>query len=123
MGARTAKLNELRPVTFRYKGEPDGPEQFGLIAEEVAKVYPELVIRDARGEILSVRYDELAPMLLNAMKLQDEKIKEQERRLQIQDVSLRTQAQRIEKLDEQAAEIRELKAAVQAVRAQMALNH
>jgi hypothetical protein len=37
------------------------------VAEEVAKVYPELVVRDAKGTILSVRYDELAPMLLNEM--------------------------------------------------------
>lgn len=41
--------------------------QYGLIAEEVAKIYPELVIRDQNGRVDGVRYDELAPMLLNEM--------------------------------------------------------
>ena len=70
IGDSSDGLYQLHPVTFRYKEpEPDGlkPIQYGLIAEEVAKVYPELVIRDERGEIQGVRYDELAPMLLNEM--------------------------------------------------------
>ena len=46
--------------------------QYGLIAEEVAKVYPELVIRDAAGTIQGVRYDELAPMLLNEVQKQEQ---------------------------------------------------
>jgi hypothetical protein len=65
MGMQSAKLRRLRPVTFHLKSEPDGAMQFGLIAEEVDKIYPELVIRDDAGEIQGVRYDELAPMLLN----------------------------------------------------------
>jgi hypothetical protein len=63
-------LQQLRPVTFRPKADPRGSLQYGLIAEEVAKVYPELVIRDAAGRIEGVRYDELAPMLLNELKRQ-----------------------------------------------------
>ena len=59
----------MRPVTFRYKkadASGEKPIQYGLIAEEVAKLYPELVVRDATtGRIDGVRYDELAPMLLN----------------------------------------------------------
>jgi hypothetical protein len=58
------RLAQLRPVTFHLKSEPHGVVQYGLIAEEVEKVYPELVIRDAAGEIQGVRYDELAPLLL-----------------------------------------------------------
>jgi hypothetical protein len=46
--------------------------QYGLIAEEVATVYPELVIRDAAGTIQGVRYDELAPMLLNQVQKQEQ---------------------------------------------------
>jgi hypothetical protein len=65
MGSDTAKLRELRPVTFHYKADPEGTLRYGLIAEEVAKVYPELVVRDESGRINGVRYDELAPMLLN----------------------------------------------------------
>jgi len=49
MGSNTAKIDELRPVTFRLKTDPHGPIQYGLIAEEVAKVYPELVTRDAQA--------------------------------------------------------------------------
>jgi hypothetical protein len=66
MGSYTAKLTQLRPVRFHLKTDPGGALQAGLIAEEVAKVYPELVVRDATtGRIDGVRYDELAPMLLN----------------------------------------------------------
>jgi hypothetical protein len=76
MGSATEKLGQLRPVTFRYKRDPRGPRQFGLIAEEVAKVYPELVVRDAKGQILSVRYDELGPMLLNLVQQQAAEVRE-----------------------------------------------
>ena len=55
----------LKPVTFQYKSDPSGTAQFGLIAEEVAKVDPELVVRDAEGEIYSVRYEAVNAMLLN----------------------------------------------------------
>ena len=68
MGDSSAPLYRLRPVAFRYK-EPElngeRPTQYGLNAEEVDKVYPELVIRDESGKIQGVHYDELAPMLLN----------------------------------------------------------
>jgi hypothetical protein len=70
MGSNTTKLGQLRPVTFHLKSDLKGALQYGLIAEEVAKVYPELVIRDEKGRIDGVRYDELAPMLLNEMQKQ-----------------------------------------------------
>jgi hypothetical protein len=70
MGADSEKLQELRPVRFHLKTDPKGAVQYGLIAEEVAKVYPELVIRNGSGQIEGVRYDELAPMLLNEMQKQ-----------------------------------------------------
>jgi hypothetical protein len=56
----------LKPVTFHYKSDPAaaGP-QFGLIAEEVAEVNPDLVVRDENGEIYTVRYDAVNAMLLN----------------------------------------------------------
>jgi trimeric autotransporter adhesin len=66
MGAASEKLARLRPVTFKLKTDPDGTTQYGLIAEGVAKVYPELVIHGADGRINGVRYEELAPMLLRA---------------------------------------------------------
>jgi len=57
----------LKPVTFRYKEEidPDGIPQFGLIAEEVEKVHPDLVARDEEGKVYTVRYEAVNAMLLN----------------------------------------------------------
>jgi hypothetical protein len=74
MGENTEKLAQLRPVTFKLKNDDKGIVQYGLIAEEVAKVYPELVVHDGQGRIDGVRYDELAPMLLNEMQRQSAKI-------------------------------------------------
>ena len=81
MGANTEKLGQLRPVTFRYKADQQGTLRYGLIAEEVAKVYPELVVRDNRGRIDGVRYDELAPMLLNEMQKEQATIAAQNRKI------------------------------------------
>ena len=60
-------LFALKPVTFRYKKEidPEGISQLGLVAEEVDKVNPELVVRDKEGKPYSVRYDQVNAMLLN----------------------------------------------------------
>jgi hypothetical protein len=60
-------IHTLKPVTFRYKKEldPEGVAQFGLVAEDVEKVNPDLVMRDAEGKIFSVRYDAVNAMLLN----------------------------------------------------------
>jgi hypothetical protein len=55
----------LKPVTFHYKSDSTGTPQFGLIAEEVAQVNPDLVVRNADGEIYTVRYDAVNAMLLN----------------------------------------------------------
>ena len=55
----------LKPVTFHYKSDASGIPQFGLIAEEVAEVNPDLVVRDQNGEIYTVRYDQVNAMLLN----------------------------------------------------------
>ena len=55
----------LRPVTFHYKTDIKGTPQFGLIAEEVAKVNPALVLPDKEGKPFTVRYDAVNAMLLN----------------------------------------------------------
>ncbi len=49
----------LKPMTFHYKNDPEGTSQYGLIAEEVAEVNPNLVVRDKNGQILSVHYDKV----------------------------------------------------------------
>jgi endosialidase-like protein len=67
MGENSRGLYQLRPVTFRYKQDAQGARQYGLLAEEVAKVYPELVVRGPKGEVESVQYHQLIPMLLNEL--------------------------------------------------------
>ena len=70
MGDASDKLMKLRPVTFRYKADSTGTEQYGLIAEEVEKVYPELVIDGADGKAETVAYQVLPAMLLNEVQKQ-----------------------------------------------------
>jgi N-acetylneuraminic acid mutarotase len=74
----------LRPVTFRYKPEIDaaGLPQYGLIAEEVAAVNPDLVVRDANGEIETVRYEQVNAMLLNEFLKERARVSELEARLE-----------------------------------------
>ena len=69
----------LKPVTFRYKNEidPEGIPQFGLVAEEVEKVNPDLVARDAKGKVYTVRYDAVNAMLLNEFLKEHRKVQEQ----------------------------------------------
>jgi uncharacterized coiled-coil protein SlyX len=70
----------LKPVTFRYKKEidPAGRSQFGLVAEEVEKVNPDLIVRDNEGKPYSVRYDQVNVMLLNEFLKAHGKLQEQE---------------------------------------------
>ncbi len=68
MGDASQRLFELRPVTYHYKqADADGskPLEYGLIAEEVAQVYPDLVVHGKDGQIETVQYHKLVPMLLN----------------------------------------------------------
>jgi hypothetical protein len=69
----------LRPVTFRYKPEldPRGTPQFGLVAEEVEKLNPDLVARDDKNQIYTVRYEAVNSMLLNEFLKQHRTVKEQ----------------------------------------------
>ena len=101
MGSNTAKLGQLRPVTFKLKSDATGTRQYGLIAEEVAKVYPELVIRDEKGRIDGVRYEELAPMLLNEVQKQAAEIRDLKKQ-QKQSVA---QAEQLRDVQQQLAEL------------------
>ena len=77
MGACSSGLMTLRPVTFHYKSDksPSGRTlQYGLIAEEVAEVYPGLVAHSADGQIETVMYQFLPPMLLNEVQKQQRTI-------------------------------------------------
>jgi len=63
----SSPIFELRPVTFTYKVDPTHAQQFGLIAEEVYEVMPALVVKDGNGQIETVKYHELASLLLNEL--------------------------------------------------------
>src|SRR5439155_11635836 len=69
----------LKPVTFRYKKEidPNRTPEFGLVAEEVAKVNPDLVVRDDQGKVFTVRYEAVNAMLLNEFLKEHRKVQEQ----------------------------------------------
>jgi hypothetical protein len=74
MGTRSEKVLDLRPVTFAYKDDARGVTHYGLIAEEVAAVYPDLVTRTASGEVQTVKYQELIPMLLNELQREHQEV-------------------------------------------------
>ena len=78
MGNASEAILSLKPVTFHYKSDQTRTAQFGLIAEEVAKINPDLVIRDAKGELYTVRYDAVNAMLLNEFLKEHRKNEEQE---------------------------------------------
>ena len=80
MGESSGVLMKLHPVTFRYKSHHgEGPVQYGLIAEEVAEVAPELAAVGSNGEAETVYYQHLAPMLLNEYQKQQRIIEAQAR--------------------------------------------
>jgi len=83
MGDATEGLLKLRPVTFRFKAQPEGRTQFGLIAEEVEKVMPELVVCSSSGEVETVLYHEMPAMLLNELQKQQREIQELKSELSI----------------------------------------
>jgi len=68
----------LNPVTFHYKTDKQNTPQFGLIAEEVAKVNPDLVVRDEKGEVYTVRYEAVNAMLLNEFLKEHRNVTEQQ---------------------------------------------
>src|ERR1017187_6119425 len=104
MGDNTDAVMGLRPVRFRYKAHrPDGPEQYGLIAEEVQEVAPEVVGRGQDGQIDSVRYDQVNVMLLNEVQKQNRELQAQKQHAQQQDETIRQQQEQNRKLEARLA--------------------
>src|SRR5207249_2785645 len=104
MGERSQGLYSLRPVTFRYKQDPQGQRQYGLIAEDVAKVYPELVTKGTDGRDESVQYHELIPLLLNEVQHQQQKMDAQAQQmaeLQAQNARLQAVVGQMQQRDEE----------------------
>jgi hypothetical protein len=99
---------DLKPVTFHYKTDSTGTPQFGLIAEEVAKVNPDLVVRDENGEIYTVRYEAVNAMLLNEFLKEHRKVEElettvaqQKNDMKVFAANLKEQASQIQKMSAQ----------------------
>jgi hypothetical protein len=102
MGARSDGLLKLRPVTFRYKqpyADGSTPIEYGLIAEEVAEVYPDLVAHNAKGEVETVQYQKLTPMLLNELQRQARVTDAQAREIERLNAALASLAARLTELE------------------------
>ena len=107
-GHREAIL-ALKPVTFQYKKEldPKSVPRFGLVAEEVAKVNPDLVARDAQGKVYTVRYEAVNAMLLNEFLKQHRRVQEleatlarQKEEMEAMATSLKEQARQVQKISD-----------------------
>ena len=102
MGDSSSKLFQLRPVTFFYKPQYDDGShqlQYGLIAEEVASVYPEMVVNDRDGQPYTVKYQLLAPMLLNELQKQHAVVSMQQDVIQSQQQQINDLQQRLSRLE------------------------
>ena len=99
MANASESLFALKPVTFRYKKEidPAGTSQFGLVAEEVEKVNPDLVIRDAEGKPQTVRYEQVNAMLLNEFLKEHRTVQEQQKEIDTLSNELKEQRVLIQK--------------------------
>jgi hypothetical protein len=123
MGDATEGLMRLRPVTFRYKKPFDDgskPIQYGLIAEEVAQVYPDMVARSADGQIETVKYQLLDPMLLNEVQRQQKEMARQQSEAQIQQAKVRNLEGLVKT---QQAQIAELLSNVKTIQASLRTRH
>ena len=119
MNNASEALLALKPVTFRYKKEidPQGIPQFGLIAEEVEKVNPDLVVRDKDGKVNTVRYDAVNAMLLNEFLKEHKNVEEQQATISNLKSTVAQQENGMEiltaQLKEQGAQIQKVSAQVE----------
>ena len=118
MDKASEAILSLKPVSFRYKEEidPEGAPQFGLIAEDVEKVNPDLVARDAEGKVYTVRYEAVNAMLLN------EFLKEHRQVQQLKATVAQQQEEFHAKFAQQQKQIEALTATIQKVSDQMKLT-
>jgi uncharacterized coiled-coil protein SlyX len=107
----------LKPVTFHYKNDAKSIAQFGLIAEEVAEVNSDLVVRDEKGEIYTVRYDAVNAMVLNEFLKEHKKLEAQQATITELKSTVAQQQKGMEiltaRLKEQAAQIQKVTAQIE----------
>jgi len=115
MNKASEALLSLKPVTFRYKHEldPAGTPQFGLVAEEVEKVNPDLVARDDLGKPCTVRYEAVNAMLLNEFLKEHREVQEQKATIAEFKKEIATLTATVK---EQASQIRKVSAQIEASR-------
>jgi hypothetical protein len=116
MDKASESLLALKPVTFHYKSDNTSTPQFGLIAEEVADINPDLVVRDEKGEIYTVRYDAVNAMLLNEFLKEHRKVEDLKKDFQA------TVAQQRKEIQALAATVKEQSAQIQKVSAQLEVS-
>jgi uncharacterized coiled-coil protein SlyX len=114
MDETSASILALKPVTFHYKSDKKDTPQFGLIAEEVAEVNPDLVARDNNGEVYTVRYDQINAMLLNEFLKEYKRVEAQQATIADLKSTVTQQQKGMEvltaQLEEQAAQIQKVSA-------------
>src|SRR5207247_865523 len=95
-------IQALKPESFRYKEEldPEGIPQFGLVAEQVEKVNPDLVVRDAEGKVSTVRYEAVNAMLLNEFLKEHRAVQEQQKEIDTLKGELKEQRALIQKVND-----------------------
>lgn len=125
MDKTSEAILELRPVSFHYKKEidPRGIPQFGLVAEEVEKVNPDLVIRDPEGKPYTVRYEQINAMLLNEFLKEHKRVEELKSTIQRDEEVIAEQQKSFEsKLARQEERIEALTSGLQKLTAQLQLG-
>ena len=125
MDKASEAILSLQPVTFRYKQEldPDGIPQFGLVAEQVEKVNPNLVVRGEDGKVMTVRYEAVNAMLLNEFLKEHRKVEEQEITIdQLKAAVAKQQEAFGSKIAQQQKQIETLAAGLKKVSATVELN-
>jgi hypothetical protein len=100
MQGTSNSILDLKPVTFHYRSDKSSTPQFGLIAEEVAKVNPDLVVHDKDGQIYTVRYDAVNAMLLNEFLKEHRTVQEQQKEIDALKAELKEQRTLIQKVND-----------------------
>ena len=102
MDKASEALFALKPVSFHYKKEidPQGIPQFGLVAEDVEKVNPDLVVRDAEGKVNTVRYEAVNAMLLNEFLKEHRTVQKQQKEIDALKAELKEQRAFIQKVND-----------------------
>ncbi len=123
MDTASESILALKPVTFHYKTDNTNTSQFGLIAEEVAEVNPDLVVHDKNGEIYTVRYDAVNAMLLNEFLKEHKRVQEQQATIaELRSTVSQQQVSFQSKFAEQERQIQALASGLQKVSAEVEIT-